>query len=218
MSEIVNEPTLTKFEQHRHVALIGPTGAGKTWRFKSFLVDQKFPKYDEFIYVGPSRQLEDVSKCYAGKLLLDDGDYTSGHMIYIKLENMDAALLYCTASENQSKQKLLFLDDALIVSSKLNKKISSWIHQAKNYNTTVVISVHEAFGSQDEKMVRTACRYFVGFNLNPAQISKLVSLPVDNPIIKQIESEDDPHKNFFIYDKDIKTVFGNDYKVFNSVE
>lgn len=212
-SNIVEHPSLSKFEEHGHIALIGPTNSGKTWRFKSFACDNKYEDYETFVYVGPPKQLTEVAKSYCGSLLLKHKDYTQGHMCYYKLDDLELALQYCTSEENKQK-KLLFLDDALILSTQLSKKISTWIHQAKNYNTTVVISVHEAFGTQVEKMVRTACRYYVGLNLNPQQISKLVNLPTDAKALKQIEATEDPHDQYFIFDKISKHFFNNQYKTF----
>lgn len=216
---IVNEEPLINFKKFGHLALIGPTESGKTFRFKIFCCDQKFnsEEYDEFIYCGPPKQLEEISKAWAANLYLTEGKYDDGNMRYFKLEEIDKAILYCTASEN-NHSKLIFLDDALIVNAQMNKRIATWIHQAKNYNTTVVISVHEAFGSKDEKMVRTACKYYVGLNLGPETISKLIQQPKENYIIKQLESKSTtPQKNVFIYDKNTQIVYKDDYKVFNNI-
>jgi len=216
--DIVSEKELGAFETFGHIALIGPTESGKTTRFKIFCCDQKFDSREnsEFIYVGPPKQLEEIAKSWCGDLMLSGQDYKKGKMQYFKLEEMDKAMLYCTNGANSHK-KLLFLDDALVISSQLSKKISTWIHQAKNYNTTVVVSVHEAFGSQNEKMVRSACRYFVGINLQPAQASKLLNLPMDNLLIKNLESEVNPYKNLFIFDKKTQTIYNENYKQFNAV-
>lgn len=181
-----------------------------------FVADHKFPTKDisTFIYVGPGKQMEEVFACWAA---VCKEKHVTCKCDYYKLDEMDKAMLYCSASEHQQERKLIFLDDALVISSQLSKKISTWIHQAKNYNTTVVISVHEAFGTQNEKMVRTACRYFVGINLQPPQISKLISQPVDTPVIKSIESEIDPHKKLFIFDKKTQEIFTGEYIRFNSL-
>lgn len=213
---LVKEPELTEFEEFGHVALIGPTESGKTTRFKIFVLDGKFPiaSINTFIYVGPPKQMEEVFASWAAAA---DNQLKSRKNLYYQLDEMDKAMLYCSSVENQKESKLIFLDDALVISSQISKKISTWIHQAKNYNTTVVISVHEAFGTQNEKMVRTACRYFVGINLQPPQISKLINMPADGPIIKSIESETDPHKKMFIYDKKTQTLFNQEYHLFNSL-
>lgn len=216
---IISEETLESFKKFGHVALIGPTESGKTYRFKIFCCDQKFncKEYDEFIYVGPPKQLEEISKAWAANLYLTTGSFEKDNMRYFKLEEIEQAILYCTAIEN-NHSKLCFLDDALIVNPQTNKRIATWIHQAKNYNTTAVISVHEAFGSKDEKMVRTACKYYVGLNLGPETISKLIQQPKDSYIIKQLESKkQSPEKNVFIYDKNTQLCYKNDYKVFNNI-
>lgn len=216
--KLVQEPELNEFEQFGHVAMIGPTESGKTTRFKFFVLDNKFPvkDIDTFIYCGPPKQMEEVFATWT-VVTHDAGKIKQMKALYYKLDEMEKALLYCSSNEHFKENKLIFLDDALIISSQLNNKISTWIHQAKNYNTTVVISVHEAFGSKCEKMVRTACRYFVGINLEPQQTARLLTLPVDNPLVKTLESETDPHKKLFIYDKKMHEIFNENYHRFNSL-
>lgn len=215
----VKDGEIKNFEEFGHVALIGPTESGKTTKFKVFCCDELFDStlFDKFIYVGPPKQLEEIAIAWAANNYLKKNEWKNEKMEYYKLEEMDKAILDCTNTENQHIKKLIFLDDALVVSKQFNKKISTWIHQAKNYNTTVVISVHEAFGTQDEKMVRSACRYLCGINLSPATTSKLINKPTDNAIIKTLEAQKNPHKVFFIYDKKNQTVYNENYKTFNSI-
>lgn len=217
--DLARDKTITSFEEFGHLALIGPTESGKTTRFKIFLCDQIINSdlFDKFYYVGPPKQLEEIALSWAANIYLNGKDYKQAQMEYFKLEELDKAILACTNTDNHQMKKFIFLDDALVISKQFNKKISTWIHQAKNYNTTCAISVHEAFGSQDEKMVRSACRYFCGINLNPATTSKLINKPLDSPIIKSLEAESNPHKVFFIYDKKSQTTFNENYKTFNSI-
>lgn len=216
---LVTDKSISDFEEFGHIALIGPTESGKTTRFKIFCCDEiiNSTNYDKFYYVGPPKQLEEIAISWAANSYLKTGSWEKCSMEYYKLEELDKAILDCTNNENHDLSKFIFLDDALVISKQFNKKISTWIHQAKNYNTTVCISVHEAFGSQDEKMVRSASRYMCGINLNPATTSKIINKPTDSPIIKNLESQKNPHKVFFIYDKKTQEVYNENYKTFNSV-
>lgn len=218
-TDIARDPHLQEFEEFGHIALIGPTESGKTTRFKIFLCDEIINSnyFDKFYYVGPPKQLEEITIAWAANKYLKTNQWKDAKMEYFKLDELDKCLLECTNNENHSIKKFVFLDDALVINKQFNKKISTWIHQAKNYNTTVCISVHEAFGSQDEKMVRSACRYMCGINLSPATTSKIINKPTDSNIIKTLESQKDPHKVFFIYDKKSQEIFNENYKTFNSI-
>lgn len=217
--DLAKDFDIKSFEEFGHIALIGPTESGKTTKFKTFCCDKliNVELFDKFYYVGPPKQLEDVAVSWAADQYLTRGEWKDTKMEYFKLDELDKALLECTNTDNQHLKKFIFLDDALIISKQFNKKIASWIHQAKNYNTTACISVHEAFGTQDEKMIRSACRYLCGINLAPATTSKLINKPIDNNIIKSLEAQKNPHRVFFIYDKKSQNIFNEHYKTFNSI-
>jgi len=215
--KLVNEPTIDKFEQYGHIGVMGPTESGKTSIIKTFFCDNKFPNiYQEFIYCGPPKQLNEMAKAFAAWKYLNKEDYAKAKMTYFKLEEMQQAIIYAQ-TENSQVQKLFYIDDAMIISEANNKKIATFIHQAKNYNVTMIVAMHEPFGNANEKMIRSGCRYFVVINLPRETLARLFKIPSDHFIIKQIENVSSPHERVIIEDKVKQTFFNKQYSTFNKV-
>ena len=214
--DILNQPALKLFAQFGHIALVGPTNAGKTTKFLNFLCDQKFEPYEEFIYCGNSKSLTDISGCYAANLYLREGEWKNGRMKYFKLEEIPNAIMYCENPIN-SHTKLLFIDDAMIQNDNLIKRsISNFVSQAKNHETTVCVTMHEVSGEKERKSVRMAMRYFVLLNADIDTLVRVTRLSKDNIIIRKYMNND-KYDKVLIYDREENIFYDKNYQVFNSV-
>ena len=217
---LVSESELYEFEQFGNVGFMGPTNSGKTFAMKRFFCDKKLPLYDLFIYVGNVKELQEIRNAYAAHLYLHGKDWKKGNMMFFNRQQLQQALAYCESSENATKSKLIFLDDALInkeSKGNVKKDIGNFMHQSKNSNTTVFISIHIPMGGAEEKMIRASLRYLILLNEEVNTITRLTDLDPKGTILKNYELAS-KYDKFLIYDKTDHLLFGKDYTIVNGVK
>lgn len=209
---IYKKPEIESFEEFGHVALIGPTNSGKTTKMKTFLCDQNFKDYSMFVYVGQEKDLKEMAACWSAEEYLDTDAFGNRKMQFFELSKIESAIVYCQNKEN-TFSKLLFIDDALLQGSKAIKNIANFISQAKNYNTTVVVTMHSSTGDNTLKNIRTACRYWVFMNALPQEIAHLVKIERNDKLLLHY-SNLSKFERVIIYDKETNMFFNKNYKSF----
>lgn len=210
-SSIYNKPNLDFFEEFGHLALIGPTNAGKTTRIKIFFCDQKFKNLDTFIYVGGEKDLNEMAECFVAANYLNTRKMEGLKMKFYPLDKIEEAIAFCSNKEN-IQTKLLFIDDALLQGSKAIKTISNFISQAKNSNTTMIVTMHNSTGDNSLKNIRNACRYLVFLNSLPQEIKYLLNTSISDKMLMNYKNQMNKFDKFLIFDKEQNIVFDKKYK------
>ena len=209
--EIYKKPELDFFEEFGHIALIGPTNAGKTTKMKTFLVDENFRKIEMFVYCGQEKDLKEMAECFAAGNFLQKESYENKRMEFFDLNKIEEAIAFCLNKEN-SMSKLLFIDDALLQGSKSTKNISNFVSQAKNYNTTIVITMHSSTGDSLIKNIRSACRYMVFLNALPQDIKHILGISISDKLLLQYKNIFNKYEKMIIFDREKNILFNKDYK------
>lgn len=199
--------------QHlKHLALVGATSAGKTTYFKQLLADQKIPTFDIYITLGNMPGADELQIGYAASNYLFGIDHSNIESYHYTFDNYAQALNKARSPEIKDKSKLLFLNDAMIQSSKLTKEISDFMNQAKNYNITCVVEVHDFFG-KDMKMARKACTYSIFFKVSAAELSRALEIEKKAPLIRAYEMKDLDNR-ILIFDRDADSYYNSNYVSF----
>jgi hypothetical protein len=177
----------------QHMALVGATNAGKTTFFKQLLADQKIPLFDVYITLGNIVKSDELQIGYAANNFLFDKDYRNVESYHFTMDLYNQALNFARSADLKDKSKLLFLNDAMIQSSKMCKEISDFLNQAKNYNITCVVEIHDFFG-QNMKLARNACSVRIFLQQTPRNLAKSLEVPLDSPIIKAYSIKENTNK------------------------
>ncbi len=213
-SDVLNLPELNTFEEFGHMALIGPTNSGKTTRIKIFLCDQQFKNFDMFIYAGNAKFLKELAECWAAQNFLDGKNYKKAEMVHFSLDNIEKATLYCE-TQHKDKRKLLFIDDGMLQGRTALNAMLNFISQAKNSNTTCIITMHDSTGTTERKNIRGACRYYVMLNVGADTISRMADIDKKSKIIRNYLQEPSKFKRVLIYDNEEKRFFNRSYEMLN---
>lgn len=182
------------------------------------MMSQRFRfKYEEFIYVGRSEQLEEIAAVFAALNLKERGSVDARQMKFFSYVEIQQAISY--AESNHSYEKLMFMDDIFIQGNKIKNLVSQFINQAKNSKTTCVLTIHEPFGGEPEKSVRNAANWYGMFNLNSNNLSRLTggALTPDSPFMNEYLMRSKFEKILF-YNTIEHSVFNYDFRTINSVK
>lgn len=180
-------------EYLQHCALVGATNAGKTTFFKQLLADQKIPLFDVYITLGNIVKSDELQIGYAANNYLFEKDYKNIESYHFTMDTYMQALNLARSADMKDKSKLLFLNDAMIQSSKMCKEISEFLNQAKNYNITCVVEIHDFFGA-NMKLARNACNVRIFLQQTPRNLAKSLEMPLDSPLIKAYAIKENTNK------------------------
>jgi hypothetical protein len=212
-SALLSPSILNTFEQYGHMIIVGPTNAGKTHRIKTFFCDQKFANYDEYIFTGPKSEIDEMAACFVAQNYLDGKSHENKKMKFYPLDNILDAILYC--EQNVGKEnKLFFIDDALVQSSRITKAIANFCSQAKNSNTTLAVTVHDPLGDSERKSIRHASRYYVCINITKEDLKRMVGIDPNSKVLRKYDQIQEPRKRIIIYDKNNREFYGENYQQF----
>lgn len=194
----------TGLELRSHMGLIGATNAGKTTFFKVLLADQKIPICDNYIIVGNLPGKSELVTGFATSEYLSTGAYKGKKYYHYAIEETEQAMAFCIRDNLVNESKCLFLSDCLISSPALRDNIANFINKAKNYNTSVIVEIHNISGpsmvlmrnalavkiylNQKERAIATQLNMSIKDNL----IAKYASLPKFDKVL----IEDDTHGFF----------------------
>ncbi len=187
-----------------HMGIIGATNAGKTTFFKTLLADQKIPICDMYILVSNLPGKSELVTGFATNEYLTTGAYKGKLYYHFAVEETEQAMSLCMRDNLADKTKCLFLSDCLISSSGLKDNIANFINKAKNYQTSVVVEIHNISG-QSMVLLRNALAVKVYLNQKERALAMQLNMSIkDNLIFKyaslpkydKVLIEDDAHGFF----------------------
>jgi hypothetical protein len=207
------------FRPLHHVAMIGSTNAGKTTYFIKMLLQNRFPDFDQFVFIETGIKPEttqNVLKAAAYAMRIQQGKPKhSKEFVYYKVHELKDALRHCTENDNSLK-KLVFLDDAQVQSRGTEfDEVTKFISVAKNANCQVVLTMHWSHGDKTAKTLRDAVGYFVMMNVTLGTFNSIMELKgSDNPYWKRYIQYTSKYERVIIYDKEERKMFNWQYGSF----
>ena len=181
VKDLIPDESTFEIDEFEHMILIGTTNTGKTHAFKQLLCDAKFKfNFNEFVFIGRGEQLSEIAAAFAVFNQKTKGNPEAREMKNFSFAELGTALAYL---EKFRHPKLCYMDDIFIQGNKIKKEVSNFINQAKNSNTTCVLTIHEPFGGEPEKTVRNAANWIGMFNLSKDTIARATgyTISADNP-------------------------------------
>lgn len=189
-NHLLKPQTWAGLEPKSHLAIVGFTNAGKTHFLKQLLADQKIPPFDMYITLGNLPKSEELHIGYAANNYLFNKSLSTIESYQFTMDKYRQALQFAQNPEYKDKSKLFFFNDALIQSSDLTKQLGNFINQAKNFNITCVVEIHDFFAN-NVKMIRSACNTSIFLKLSQYEIARALNVPIDDPIIKAYMLKED---------------------------
>lgn len=203
------------FAENNHVVIIGSTSSGKTTNTITMLLKpQLFTNFDIFVYTASSlseQKIEQVRQAALCNLQLEQKKPAENSFIYFKENQVNDSINFLS-TQRRDTQKLAFFDDMQIAAEKDLNKIAGFIHQAKNAQVQMVVSLHRAFGSRDEIKIREACRYYILYNANEDVFNRLLGLKTGNTLWKKYSLIEEKFDRILIYDKEERKSYYGTHK------
>lgn len=210
VTELIPDEEPMSVGQFEHMILIGTTNTGKTHAFKQLLVDAKFEfEFEEFVYIGRGEQLPEIATAFAAYNQETSGSSDAREMKNFSFADLGTAVAYL---EKFRHPKLCYMDDIFIQGNKIKKEVANFINQAKNSNTTCVLTIHEAFGGEPEKTVRNAANWIGMFNLSRDTIARATNYTIsaDNPKLNEYNARD-KFKKILWFNTLTHTIYDHNY-------
>jgi hypothetical protein len=176
------------FEFPDHVLMYGPTNSGKSTRLALYLereimkelgfsdstthTDSYFDKIDSYYIIAPHKPkaLDGYKQAIAFKNLKENGN-TQPELYYYPndIGNYDMMITHIKKSENQSKRKLLIIED-LETNKRLQQKVTSDLTSIRGWNCQVVAILHNFL---DTLNMRNQSKYII-LNNTPEKLFKQI--------------------------------------------
>lgn len=169
-------------KMHEHMALVGSTKSGKTFRFLTFLADQKIPLCDRYFIVGDSPQRDEIVKGICALFHLSGRALTNTQVEHYQIRELDKVLAMCLDAANLQQEKYIFFNDCLISENKHKLKIANFANRATNFKTTVCVEIHHLAG-ENMLLLRKAFVHKVYCNLPPKELARELDAQKNEDII-----------------------------------
>jgi hypothetical protein len=202
------------FASNNHVVIIGSTSSGKTTNTITMLLKPMFKEFDLFVYTASSLsegKINEVRQAVLYNLQIEQQKEAENSFVYFKETQVNDSINYLSTQRRDSK-KLAFFDDMQIAAEKDMSKIAGFIHQAKNADVQMIVSLHRAFGSKEEIKIREACRYYILYNANEDVFNRLLGLKTGNTLWKKYALIEEKFDRIIIYDKEERKSYYGTHK------
>jgi hypothetical protein len=203
------------FASNNHVVIIGSTSSGKTTNTITMLLKpQLFSQFDCFVYTASSLsegKINEVRQAALYNLQVEQSKDAENAFVYFKETQVNDSINFLSTQRREAK-KLAFFDDMQIAAEKDMGKIAGFIHQAKNADVQMIVSLHRAFGSKEEIKIREACRYYILYNANEDVFNRLLGLKTGNSLWKKYSLIEEKFDRIIIYDKEERKSYYGTHK------
>ena len=169
-------------KKHEHMGIVGATNSGKTYRFLTFLADQKIPICDRYIIVGDSPKRDEIVKGICALMYLSGRPYQESKIEHFPINEVKRAIALCLDPATLHEEKYVFFNDVLISTADARNSLANFANKAKNFNTTLCIEIHHLAG-ENMVLMRNALQHKVYCDLSPKSLALELGLKAGDDFI-----------------------------------